>query len=116
MDILLVDDDDAIRETVAIALTSEGHRVESARDGIEALEILNGNQRPSLILLDRMMPVMDGEEFLTALRRDSRFFDLPVILISALTDHPISELSNVSVLRKPFDLDHLFSKVAYAQV
>ena len=80
--ILVVEDDDDIREVVEEILSSEGYRVEVAKDGIDALGKLDGDTRPLLILLDMMMPRMDGETFLRALAEARLFADAPVVVIS----------------------------------
>jgi len=85
---LLVEDDPDAREMMARALVKEGWEVSEAGNGREALDIL-ADLSPQLILLDLMMPVVDGFEFLTALRARPECQDIPVIVVTAkdLTDH-----------------------------
>ncbi len=82
--LLLVDDDPAIRETLADLLNDEGYEVITAVNGRDALTRLRAlGSRPCVILLDLMMPVMSGSEFYDELRHDPVLADIPVIVISA---------------------------------
>jgi CheY-like chemotaxis protein len=102
--ILLVEDDPATREAVVELLQSEGYAVRSAANGRQALEVLARSEPPRLILLDLMMPVMDGWQFLAELRRDedSRARRTPVVLLSGLGF--IRGAAGVAdFLRKPID-------------
>src|SRR4029077_16674405 len=81
MTILIVEDDADIRELMKIFLEADGYGVNLAADGLGAFEELNAGLRPALILLDLIMPRMDGEQFLRQLR-GSRFANIPVIIIS----------------------------------
>ena|SRR5687768_343535 len=83
--ILLVEDEPSIREPLARLLRHEGYRVACATDGRQALEQLE-RERPRLVLLDMTMPEMDGLTFLSIMRRDRRFKDLPVFLFTAITE------------------------------
>ena len=107
--VLIVDDEAALREVIAEAFTAEGYRVETAVDGAQALEHL-GETRPDLILLDLMMPVLDGWAFIEAYRAIAEN-EIPIIGVSAnLTPQVAARLRNVGVrvcLSKPFDLDEL---------
>lgn len=81
--VLIVDDDPAIRDIYASSLTSAGYTVHTAKDGEEALTIATQNH-PSVILLDLMMPKMDGREMLKRLKADATLKNTPVIVFSAL--------------------------------
>ena len=83
--VLLVDDDVAIREALAEALAEEGFPVHAARNGKEALDWLqeNGANTPCVVLLDLMMPVMDGRTFLAIRGADPSLSKIPVIVVSA---------------------------------
>jgi chemosensory pili system protein ChpA (sensor histidine kinase/response regulator) len=111
--ILVVEDDDDIREVVEEILSSEGYRVEVAKDGIDALGKLDGDTRPLLILLDMMMPRMDGETFLRALRARPPLADAPVVVISgnAAAREKAHALHAAACLVKPFELDELLGLV-----
>ena len=110
--ILLVEDDYAIRETVAEVLQGEGFEVTCAANGEEALRRLGEDAaQPGVILLDLMMPVMDGWTFRTAQRRDPRISDIPVVVVSADAGGTTAGMAPAAVLPKPFDLDRLLSVV-----
>jgi CheY-like chemotaxis protein len=113
IDILVVDDDADIREALHQALECEGYRVSLAVNGRDAWEKLRSGPSPALILLDLMMPIMNGAEFLAALRADGIFKDLPVILVSAFDSIAAAhEHESQCYLAKPVDLDTLMSTVA----
>jgi two-component system sensor histidine kinase and response regulator WspE len=83
--VMVVDDTLVIRETVAKLLKREGYDTICVGSGREALDALKSSD-PDLMLLDIMMPEMDGMECLSLLRRDARWRELPVIIMSALSD------------------------------
>ncbi len=103
--ILLIEDDHDIRVALRQTLEMAEYDVLSAPNGADGLKVLN-KQRPDLIILDMVMPLMDGEEFLRAKERDDRLRDIPVIMISAYEDKLQFIPKNPS-FKKPFDL-HLF--------
>ena len=108
--LLLVDDDEEIRETLGGALRKEGYDVLEARNGLHALQQLMLTPLPEAILLDMTMPVMTGFEFLEYQSQDPRIRHIPVIAITAYAK--VSEIQGVRmVLRKPFELDKLFAAV-----
>jgi len=112
MTILIVEDDADIRELMKIFLEADGHRVNLAADGLGAFEELNAGPRPELILLDLMMPRMDGEQFLKRLR-GSRFADVPVIIMSghSAAEKKAVELKAACCLMKPVEVDQLLKTV-----
>jgi CheY-like chemotaxis protein len=110
--ILLVEDDDDIREHLAAILERSGYYVTEARHGREALEILNAaDEPPSLIVLDLMMPVMDGWEFRAAQLEDERLSAIPVVAISAVANFKRagSTLRVAEYVAKPIQIDFLLS-------
>jgi CheY-like chemotaxis protein len=111
--ILVVDDDDDIREVMQDLLVSEGFRVDAAKDGLDALDKLAHDGHPPLILLDMMMPRMDGEAFLKALRGRPDLADAPVVVISgnAAVREKANSLHAAACLVKPFELDELLGVV-----
>ena len=112
MTILIVEDDSDIRELMKIFLEADGHRVKLAADGLGAFEELNAGPRPQLILLDLMMPRMDGEQFLKQLR-GSRFANVPVVIMSghSAAEKKAAELKAASCLMKPVEVDQLLKTV-----
>jgi CheY-like chemotaxis protein len=104
--ILVVDDDAAIRDVVTDILQMSDYRVKTATNGAEALESVR-SERPALILLDLMMPVMSGWEFLRRSRQLTVCAKVPVIVMSAAHDaaHAADELGAQAYLAKPFDMD-----------
>src|SRR5260370_16327819 len=109
--ILVVEDDDAIRELVSDVLRDDGYEVREATNGAEALGRIR-LERPDLIVLDLMMPVMDGWTFVEEFRGEPFCNDVPIIVTSASHDLPrtAERLRSFAVrpcLPKPFDL-HAF--------
>ncbi len=109
--VLVVDDDPDILQTLGLCLSSEGYRVLMAANGKEALEILD-HEHPSVILLDLMMPVMDGWQFVAELDHRGRR-DVPLLILSAdrAVQGHAQQLRASGHLAKPFDLDDLLGKV-----
>jgi CheY-like chemotaxis protein len=110
--VLLVDDDEDLRDSVRDLLQRRGYTVATAEDGAAALSKLAQMERPCIVLLDLVMPGMDGWKLLTALQADPTFAAVPVVVASAhaATHAPAGA---VSVLRKPFALDELFRVVEH---
>lgn len=113
MHILMVDDDEDIREVVSLILQEEGHDVAQAEDGFDALKQLHHGDHPSVILLDLMMPRLDGEGFMRALRSDPHTADIPVIIMSGhrIARQTAAELGASACLVKPIDLDQLLDAI-----
>lgn len=109
--ILLVEDNDDVREMMTMALELGGHVVNSATNGREALNMLQAGQRPELILMDLMMPVMNGWELRVALRNDPELSALPVVVVSAVTTEYARELGNTRRMSKPVDIDRMLDLV-----
>ncbi len=109
MHILIVDDDDDIREVLGLVLRSDGHWVDEAVDGVDALARLQTSSLPSLILLDLMMPRLDGEGFVNAMRKDARLRDIPVCILSGddAARKKAEELGSIECLVKPIELRQL---------
>ena len=111
--ILVVDDDDDIRTLVCLVLESEGYRAVPARDGLDALSLLGASPLPSLILLDLMMPRMDGEELVSALKPNPKLCGIPVVVMSGHNNarQKTQALGVAGCLVKPVDVDILLSTV-----
>jgi len=112
--ILIIEDDRDIRKGLQLVLESEGYTVEQAENGQVALELLKASDElPSLIILDLMMPIMDGFQFRERQAQDLRIQDIPVIIMTA--DGHIEEKKFRTgaqlALRKPADVDAILSAV-----
>lgn len=109
--VIVVEDDDAIRETLVTALDYEGYAVGGVRDGLEALEELKKHPHPALILLDMMMPRMGGLEFLRERKHSDILMGIPVVVMSAseMKKPPGDEVA--AFFKKPIDLDLLLRVV-----
>jgi len=111
--ILLVEDDFMLRGSLATVLGAEGYRVECEANALDALRRLERPPKPSLILLDIMLPYMDGLEF-RALQRNMRdVADIPVIVITAVGIRPeiAADLDLVHAFSKPLDRPRLLSAI-----
>ena len=111
--ILVVDDDALIRETLATALGDEGYAVRVAPDGRAALSAL-GTWRPDVIVLDLMMPIMDGVAFRAAQRSVAETAQIPVIVLSAAHEvqSRAASLDPAAIFAKPFNLGALLDAIA----
>ena len=110
--ILIVDDDQDIREILRFILEAQHYRVDVAADGVDALKHLTDGHRPALILLDLMMPRMDGEQFLKKLG-DGPFAAVPVVILSgnSCARKKAIELNARGCLMKPVEFEELLSTV-----
>ncbi|HJQ84613.1 MAG TPA: response regulator [Candidatus Binatia bacterium] len=113
--ILLVEDDDDLREALAVYLESEGYEVLQARNGEEALAQLRTGGVVCLIVLDLFMPVMDGWRFRTEQLGDPALAAIPVLVLSADAAAPAkgAKLGAVASLVKPVDFDRLMQHVEH---
>lgn len=112
--VLIVEDDEDIARNLKDLLESEGHETEWARNGKKALEILTQSQKlPSLILLDLMMPVMDGFQFRVEQEKDSRLAHIPVVIMTAdaQIESKKARIGAKAFLRKPIEIDDLLKAV-----
>lgn len=109
--ILIVEDDADLREMMAQLLTLEGFRTEAVANGRDALDYLRKGDPPDLILLDLMMPVMDGWEFRRRQREDPALATVPVVVLSALDQTRAADLGGTAFLKKPLDFDRLLDLV-----
>jgi CheY-like chemotaxis protein len=111
--VLVVEDEPDIREVMVAILESEGYVTRAATHGAEALAHLRSGLTPCLILLDLMMPVMDGWTFCQERDKDPSLAAIPVIIVSAVArkDPKNSSLRAVDHLPKPLDVGSLLSVV-----
>ena len=109
--ILIIEDEEIIRESYKALLEIEGYTVHTASQGAEGLQVLKSIPTPSLILLDLCMPTMNGIEFLEIKSRDLSISSIPVCVISGIAKRP--DLSKSTLfLSKPIDFDVLVKIVA----
>ena len=106
---MLVDDDADIRAAFADVLSAEGYAIASAEHGRDALDQLSSSPLPDLILLDLMMPVMNGKDFLAAIATEPTLAEIPLVVCTAFAG--LGKELNRAVLRKPIDLDELLETV-----
>lgn len=111
--ILIVDDEESIRRTLADILADAGYTVATAANGAEALTYLRHAQHPKLILLDLMMPVMDGWHFRTRQCNDPALQTIPVVVLSAYLElgQRATTIAADAYLPKPIDLEELLTLV-----
>jgi CheY-like chemotaxis protein len=110
--VMVVEDDLDTREMLCRFLELEGYRVESASNGRQALDRLTGGAPACVIVLDLMMPVMDGWQFRREQIRDVELSRIPVIVVSAAGRDRIDRIDANEVLSKPVDLDELLARVS----
>ena len=108
--ILIVEDDYQVRLSLREILEAEGYHVVTAENGVEGLEKIRALPTPRLVLLDFMMPVMGGQEFLNEVLKDSIIAPIPVVIVSSCIGNG-SAPGAVRILKKPVDLNLLVSVV-----
>lgn len=109
--VLIVEDDADLREMMAQLLALEGFQAMAVANGREALSYLEHGHRPDVILLDLMMPVMDGWEFRRRQVQNDTIANVPVVVLSALDPNRGSDLGGTAFLKKPLDFDRLLELV-----
>ena len=111
--VLVVEDDRDLRDMMAELLSCEGFETVVAANGKDALDVLHGSHHPHVILLDMMMPVMDGWTFRAIQRQDAELASIPVIVVTAVPESLVADVEAVEVLHKPLDFDHLIAAVRH---
>ena len=113
--VLVVDDEPMVRDTLGQFLAEEGYVVDTAVDGADALERVR-SARPDAILLDLMMPGMNGRQFLQELRDDPSYANVPVLIMTAVhgLEVNLASIGASQVVEKPFQIEDLLNKVALA--
>jgi len=107
--VLVVEDDEDIRDAIGQILSEAGYPVGLAHDGEHALELLDQIERPCLMLVDLIMPKMDGWQLMRALSASDRLATIPVVVMSA-SPHA-AQVEGQTVVKKPIDLDILLQIV-----
>lgn len=109
--VLVVEDDNDIRESIVEMLKFEGYEVDSASNGKEALDKINEFSKPCLVLLDMMMPIMNGREFLDHVMKSADLAPIPIIVVSAVADK-VNTLGARGYIKKPVDIDAVLKVVS----
>src|SRR5262245_12142796 len=111
--VLVVEDNESTREAFSLILGMQGYSVGTAADGQAALDWLRSHGRPCVIVLDLMMPVMDGYQFRAEQRRDSALADIPVLVCTAAGERQVrpDQLQAAGYLNKPVDPPELVEAV-----
>jgi len=111
--ILVIEDDNSIRELLVELLQSEGYEVSSAVNGLEGLKSLEKNKKPDLILIDLMMPVMDGYSFRSEQMKHPVWSKIPVVVMSAEANakEKMKNFNITAFLSKPVELDTILKTV-----
>ncbi len=110
--VFIVEDDPDTREMLGHFLRLEGYQVETAANGRQALEQLESGRGAGVIVLDLMMPVMDGWQFRREQVRRAAIADIPVIVVSAAGRERLTQIDADAYLSKPVDLDELLTCVS----
>lgn len=110
--VLVVDDDTDLRETMCDVLEADGHATRSARNGAEALALLRREPGIDLVMLDLMMPVMNGWEFREAQLADIELSRIPVVVMTAAADLARSPIAAAQILPKPVTTKALLAAIA----
>ena len=108
--VLVVEDEFGIADLIEAVLEDEGHRMLMAANGKLGLEML-GQERPHLVFLDYMMPVMDGASMLRSMATDPSFRDIPVVMMSSLPEATMVQRCDgyTAFMRKPFKITDVVS-------
>ena len=111
--ILVVEDDNSIRELLVELLQSEGYEVAAAVNGLEGIKYLQTNGNPDLILIDLMMPIMDGYTFRTEQMKNTEWSKVPVVVMSAEANakEKMKNFGITAFLSKPVELDTILKTV-----
>ena len=111
--VLVIEDHELARRALATLLSTMGYEVVEAANGREALATLATEARPDVILLDLVMPIMDGWEFMKRQRRDWRLCTIPTIVISGVPSHDprCLEMPIVRLLPKPYTIEQLMAAI-----
>ena len=113
VDVLYVEDDNAFRTSSCERLRDEGYRVVEAANGAVALAYLTDGNRPALVVLDLLMPGMDGFEFMARMRNDPDLLGIPVVIVSGVVQSGLLAGPHgvVPHLAKPFEIEALLAYV-----
>ena len=105
--ILIIEDEEGIREGLSLSLKLMGYQVFTASNGQEGLDILSQISSPQLIFLDLMMPVMNGWEFIENIKSIKKLAEIPIVVVSAYSEQ-VKSIKLQGFLKKPVDLNLLY--------
>jgi CheY-like chemotaxis protein len=108
--VLIVEDEEDIRETLRLSLELEGYAVQTAENGKTALELLQNGPLPCIILLDLMMPQMNGWQFTENVRKDENLKLIPIVVVTAFNERT-RPIDVQKVMKKPVDLNDLINMI-----
>ena len=110
--IVIIDDEYGLSDVLNATLSDAGYRVFAAVNGVQGLQVM-AEHAPDLVLLDYMMPILDGPGVLAAMREDPKLASVPVILMSAMPEPVVRRRTTdyAAFLRKPFDFEALIGAV-----
>lgn len=111
--IMVIEDDDDIRELLKDVLEGEGYHLVTAANGAEGLDILSQIPKPCVILLDMMMPVMDGWTFSEETKKNLQYKNIPLLAITAFADKLAPKDRFYGVLKKPLRMDLLLDLIRH---
>lgn len=109
--VLVIDDEASVRDLIIAILDDGGYRAIGASSGLRALSLISEVQ-PDLIVLDIMMPGMDGREVLERIRQTASSAEIPVVVTSAAIGFDSMSYTKTAFLAKPFDIEHLLATVS----
>lgn len=113
--VLVVDDSEIVLEKAREALTAEGYVVNTALSATDADRFINGDSKPDIIILDVMMPMMDGDKKAKLLKMDTSTKDIPILLLSSKSEDDLARLVAESgadgFIRKPFSFGELVEQI-----
>lgn len=113
--VLIIEDDPDVRESVAEVLGEAGMAVDAAPNGRVGLDMLRAGLRPEVIVLDLMMPVMDGREFREHQLADAKLKSIPVVVVTADGRPPAFDVPVAAVIKKPFIVERLIGAIERAR-
>lgn len=109
--LLIIEDNKDIQNVLKTALEIEGYLIFTANNGKEGLEQLSKMPIPCMVLLDLMMPIMNGWEFADEISRDIIYSSIPIVVVSAFNDKNFNTEKN-NYIQKPIDLDALLKTIS----
>lgn len=114
--VLVVDDDESVRQALSSFLTRNGFDVAVAADGREALELVHAGPVPNMVLLDLQMPVMSGYEVLSAMKANPAWAAIPTVILTAVDGFTAAQFGVAGLLRKPWSNDEVLAAIMLALV